>query len=94
MADVRSFERLRSWGWMVMVVTVIAFLVVLGLSLVFSSGINGLSTLPIISITLVGLAIVFVGGFLIETYGRTRIWLRRRAASQASAERRARRTQA
>ena len=87
MADVRLFERFRSLGWMVMLVTVVAFLVVLGLSLVFGSGINGLSTLPVISLALIGLAIVFVGGFTIQIYGSTRIWLRRRAASQTSARR-------
>jgi hypothetical protein len=72
---------------MVMVVTVIAFLVVMGLSLVFGLGINGLSTLPVISLALIGLAVVFVGGFAIQIYGSTRIWLRRRAASRASARR-------
>lgn len=73
---------------MVMVMTVIAFLVVLGLSLVFGSGINGLFTLPPVSLALIGLSIVFVGGFLIQIYGSTRIWLRRRAASQQTARHR------
>jgi hypothetical protein len=72
---------------MVMVVTVIAFLVVMGLSLVFGLGINGLSTLPVISLALIGLAVVFVGGFAIQIYGSTRIWLRRRAASRAPTRR-------
>jgi len=80
---------------MVMIVTVIAFLVVMGLSLVFGLGINGTSTLPVISLALIGLAIVFVGGFTIQIYGSTRIWLsRRRAAPQTPARRPAKRTQA
>ena len=80
MVDVRLFERLRSWGWIVMLVTIVAFLVVTGLSLVFGLGFNGISTLPNISLALIGLAIVFVAGFTIQFYGSARIWLSRRRA--------------
>ncbi len=70
MADVSLFERLKSWGWIVMVVAVIAFLVVLGLAFV----------VPAITIALVGLAVAFVGGFVIQIYGSLRIWLSKRSS--------------
>lgn len=81
MVDARLFERLRFWGLMVMLVTVVAFLAVMVLSMVFGLGINGISTLPIFSLLLIGLAIVFVGGFTIQIYGSVRIWLRRGVVS-------------
>ncbi|MEM2144131.1 MAG: hypothetical protein QW279_02130 [Candidatus Jordarchaeaceae archaeon] len=80
MSGIRLFELFRSLGWMVMLVAVAAFLVVIGLSMVFGLGIKGISTLPSISLVLIGLAIVFVGGFTIQIYGSIRIWLNRRRA--------------
>lgn len=91
--EVGLFERYRSWGWRITVLCIIAFLVVLGLSFVFGLGINGIFTLPIISLALIGLAVVFVGGLLIEIYGSIRIWLRRRGtAAETPVRRRAKRT--
>ncbi len=78
MTEVSLFERYRFWGWVVTDLSIIAFFVVLGLSLVFGLGINGASTLPIISFALIGLAIVFVGGLVFEIYGSTKIWLSKR----------------
>jgi predicted RND superfamily exporter protein len=71
-------ERFKFWGWRVTVVSVILFLVVVGLSLVFGFGINGLFTLPIISLVLVVLAIVFLVGLVSEMCGSVGIWLRKR----------------
>ena len=74
MTYIRSFERLKSWGLNVIILCVIAFFAVLGISFV----------LPAVSLALVGVAIVMVGGFAIRIYGSTRIWLsRRRAAPKA-----------
>ncbi|WP_445870413.1 hypothetical protein [Candidatus Jordarchaeum sp.] len=92
MTEVGSFERFRFWGWRISVVCVAAFLVVVGLSLVFGSGINGIFILPVISLILMGLATVFVGGLILELYGSIRIWLKERSTpSQTSGRRRARR---
>ncbi len=89
--EVSLFERLKFWGFRISVVSIVAFLVVVGLSLVFGLGINGVSTLPVISLVLVGLAVVFVVGFILEMYGSVKIWLRRRSApSQTTGSRRAR----
>ena len=85
MTYIRSFERFKFWGWMVMVLCVIAFLVVLGVSFV----------LPAFTLAIVGVAIAFVGGVALQIYGSTRIWLsRRRAAPETPARRRAKRTRA
>lgn len=90
--EVSLFERFRFWGWRVTVVSIIAFLVVLGLSFVFGLGINGIFTLPIISLALLGLAVVFIGGLILEIYGSIRIWLRSRSTpSQTAGRRRAKR---
>lgn len=78
MTEVSSLERYRFWGWIVTDISVIAFFVVLGLSMVFGLGINGTSTLPIISFAVVGLAIVFVCGLAFEIYGSIKIWLSKR----------------
>jgi hypothetical protein len=79
MANIALFERFSLWGWILMVVTVIAFVVGLGLSMVIGTGLNGISTLPILFTSLIGLAVVFVGGFTIFAYGRIRIRLSRRS---------------
>ncbi len=95
MADTSLFERFRFWGWVVTDVAVIAFFVVLGLSMVFGVGINGMSTLPIISLVLVGLAVFFIVGLGFEIYGSIRIWLtRRRSTPEAYVRRSAKRAQA
>lgn len=92
MADTSLFERYRFWGWVVTDVVVIAFFVVLGLSMVFGVGINGISTLPSISLVLVGLAVFFIVGLGFEIYGSVRIWLsRRRSTPEAPVGRSAKR---
>ncbi len=91
--DTGFWERLKLWGWIVMVICVVAFLVVLGISLVFGTGSNGSSVLPVTSLAIIGLAVVLSGGFIMHIYGSTRIWLsRRRAAPQTPASRPAKRT--
>ncbi|MEM2145334.1 MAG: hypothetical protein QW279_08230 [Candidatus Jordarchaeaceae archaeon] len=78
MAELSFFERLRHWGLIITSVSVIAFLVVFSIFLAFGLGINSMSILPIISFTLIGLAIVFVCGFAFELYGSIRLWLSKR----------------
>jgi hypothetical protein len=85
-ATAGSFEIYRHWGRVITGVSVIAFLIVLGFSFVFGSGIGGGYASSIISWALMGVAIFFIGGFALEIYGSVRIWLsRRRAAPQAAA---------
>jgi hypothetical protein len=79
MANIALLENLSLWGWILMLVTVIAFLVGLVLSMVIGTGINGLYTLPMLFTSLIGLAVVFVGGFAIFAYSRIMIRLSRRS---------------
>lgn len=79
MTNIALFERFSLWGWMLMVGTVIAFVVGLGLSMVIGTGLNGVSTLPVLFTAVIGLAVVFAGGFAIFAYGRIRIRLSRRS---------------
>nr|MDO8079404.1 hypothetical protein [Candidatus Freyarchaeota archaeon] len=93
MTAVGSYENYRHLGRIITGVSVITFLVVLGFSLVYGPGIGGRYALSAISWALIGVAIVFIGGFAFEIYGSVRIWLsRRRAAPQATARRRTERT--
>jgi len=75
-------ERCRFWGRVVTGVSVVAFLVVLSLSFVFGLGINGASFLPLVSLVLLGLAGVFLGGFAVEVYSSVAIWLRGRSSTR------------
>jgi cytochrome b subunit of formate dehydrogenase len=79
MVDVSFYERLKLWGWLLMIVTVIAFVAGVGLTMIVGNGVSGWSTLPVIFTLLIGLAIVLVGGFAIHIYGILRIRHSRRS---------------
>ena len=91
MTEVSVFERYRFLGWIITDLAVIAFVAVLGLSFVFGVGISGVFNMPVISLALMVLAVIFVGGLAFEIYGGARLWfIRRRNASETRARRRTR----
>jgi uncharacterized membrane protein YhaH (DUF805 family) len=73
MANLKLFQRLKFWGLILMIVTVVAFLAGVGLTLSIASGINGLFTLSAIYTALIGLAVIWVLGFLLQIYGVIKI---------------------